>query len=129
MSDLLTRYLSVVETRAQDQKGTDASALVRGLDKFSRRLTGLSQLLPGTDFGRMGTELITRVSLHHCTMAKDGLVEYFKEEILRDIVVAADKEKKPVSEIVATVLGELGRKLKLTLASLQVILGATWSFV
>ncbi|CAG0920025.1 unnamed protein product [Notodromas monacha] len=53
---LMKRYLLCVEKRAaieacRDPKGS-CDILVEGLDRFHRRLQGLSQLVPGTDFGR-----------------------------------------------------------------------------
>ena len=53
---LMQRYLMCVEERstveAKENAKKSCNALIEGLDRFHRRLQSLSQLVPGTDFGR-----------------------------------------------------------------------------
>lgn len=58
---LMQRYLKCVEERsmveAKENAKKSCNALIEGLDRFYRRLQSLSQLVPGTDFGRFVSQL------------------------------------------------------------------------
>ena len=65
-----TRYLGVMENRlSQEKNQSKCPILVRSLDRFHRRLTATSRLVPGLDMARAGLDVVLAVSKEFCKAA------------------------------------------------------------
>ncbi|CAG0889612.1 unnamed protein product [Cyprideis torosa] len=139
-SSLMDRYLDVAERRAraeaeqQDGKSgnsgpsAQAVSLVKGLDKLNRRMTGLSQLLPGTDFGRTSMELITRVSLYQCAVLLQRLLREWEAELVPTVVSETGDEGTTLNDVLAHSIASLGQRIRDALAVLQLFASSENTF-
>ncbi|CAG0900241.1 unnamed protein product [Darwinula stevensoni] len=135
---LMNRYLKSVEDRSLEEakKASSFEGLVQGLDKFLRRLHGISQLLPGTDFGRTGTELIGRVAKVCCEASLQRLKDDFERQLMNSSealqspkLVAQEKDLgSGMNEAVNLMLSCIASHMKATLLSLQALVAPDVTF-
>merc|ERR1719470_735817 len=83
VEELVTRYLRVMEKRlSQEKNQSECPILVRSLDRFHRRLTATSRLVPGLDMAKAGLDVVLAVSKEFCKAASLQLEERLHETMM-----------------------------------------------
>ncbi|CAG0919717.1 unnamed protein product [Notodromas monacha] len=130
---LMKRYLLCVEKRAaiearRDPKGS-CDILVEGLDRFHRRLQGLSQLVPGTDFGRLGMDFVLRVALLRCEQVSESVCQDFLRKLRHACTdVTQMNGSSNLSVLMGKIMKHIGDSLKRALEGLLVFVGQSALF-
>ena len=83
LSGLMQRYLHIMQERlALEQNLADCSILVRALDRFHRRLTVTSKLVPGLDLLRPGLDVVLAVARSFSEAAGRQLEDRLQDKIM-----------------------------------------------
>eukprot|EP00061_Rhincodon_typus_P005053 g24063.t1 len=80
VDQLMDRYFGLVERRIRAEKGVgDSSLLVRGLDRFHRRLQAVVKLLPDLQAATAGTEIVVRAAQERLRQYLQALQSFYAD--------------------------------------------------
>jgi len=131
---LVSRYLSVMEKRlSQEKNQTECPILVRSLDRFHRRLTATSRLVPGLDMAKSGLDVVLAVSREFCAAASMQLQGKLHETMIdaRQAIAQPRKGSETglnLQEISTAMLTAIAESVRNTFDTLQTFLDPELSF-
>jgi len=134
VQELVIRYLSVMEKRlSQEKNQTECPILVRSLDRFHRRLTATSRLVPGLDMAKSGLDVVLAVSREFCVAASRQLEEKLHETMIdaRQAIAQPRKGSEAalnLQEISTAMLTAIADSVRNTFDTLQTFLDPELSF-
>lgn len=134
VQELVTRYLRVMEKRlSQEKNQSECPILVRSLDRFHRRLTATSRLVPGLDMARAGLDVVLAVSKEFCKAASLQLEEKLHETMMDARQAIAQPRKGSdtalnLQEISTILLTAIADSVRNTFDTLQTFLDPELSF-
>jgi len=134
VEELVTRYLRVMEKRlSQEKNQAECPILVRSLDRFHRRLTATSRLVPGLDMARSGLDVVLAVSKEFCKAASLQLEERLHETMMDARQAIAQPRKGTdtalnLQEISTALLTAIADSVRSTFNTLQTFLDPELSF-
>jgi len=132
--ELVTRYLGVMEKRlSQEKNQTECPILVRSLDRFHRRLTATSRLVPGLDMAKAGLDVVLAVSREFCKAASLQLQGKLHETMMDARQAIAQPRKGSdnalnLQEISTAMLAAIVDSFRNTFDTLQTFLDPELSF-
>uniref|UniRef100_UPI00398EDEF8 vacuolar protein sorting-associated protein 51 homolog n=1 Tax=Pristiophorus japonicus TaxID=55135 RepID=UPI00398EDEF8 len=119
---LMGRYFGLVERRIRAERGVgDNSLLVRGLDRFHRRLQAVAKLLPASDITAEGTEIVVRAAEERIRQYLQALQSFFADCLtdVRQSLAAPrllGKDGANLAELLATISAAILNQIKSVLA-------------
>ncbi|XP_072407060.1 vacuolar protein sorting-associated protein 51 homolog [Chiloscyllium punctatum] len=120
---LMGRYFGLVERRIRAEKGVgDSSLLVRGLDRFHRRLQAVVKLLPGSRTAAAeGTEIVVRAAQERLRQYLQALQSFYADCLtdVRQSLAAPrllGKDGANLAELLASVSASILNQVKSVLA-------------
>ncbi|XP_060711777.1 vacuolar protein sorting-associated protein 51 homolog [Hemiscyllium ocellatum] len=120
---LMGRYFGLVERRIRAEKGVgDSSLLVRGLDRFHRRLQAVVKLLPGSrTVAAEGTEIVVRAAQERLRQYLQALQSFYADCLtdVRQSLAAPrllGKDGANLAELLASVSASILNQVKSVLA-------------
>jgi len=134
VQELVTRYLSVMEKRlSQEKNQAECPILVRSLDRFHRRLTATSRLVPGLDMAKSGLDVVLAVSREFCKAASMQLEGKLHETMIdaRQAIAQPRKGSETalnLQEISTAMLTAIADSVRNTFDTLQTFLDPELSF-
>merc|ERR1719470_275618 len=134
VEELVTRYLRVMEKRlSQEKNQSECPILVRSLDRFHRRLTATSRIVPGLDMAKAGLDVVLAVSKEFCKAASLQLEEKLHETMMDARQAIAQPRKGSdtalnLQEISTILLTAIADSVRNTFDTLQTFLDPELSF-
>ena len=131
---LIQSYLEIIKTRLSlEHNMSDCSLLVRSLDRFHRRLTVTSKLVPGMDLVRPGLEVVLSVVERFGEAASKHLEDKLQDSIMDARQTIAQPRKgsdQPLnlSEVSGQLLSSITDNLRSVLNTLHAFLDPELSF-
>ncbi|XP_067831815.1 vacuolar protein sorting-associated protein 51 homolog isoform X2 [Heptranchias perlo] len=122
VNQLMGRYFSLVERRIQVERGIgDNSLLVRGLDRFHRRLQAIVKLLPSSDVSAEGTEIVVRAAKERIRQYLQALQSFYTDCLtdVRQSLAAPrllGKDNANLAELLGTISASILNQIKSVLA-------------
>ncbi|GCB83967.1 hypothetical protein scyTo_0024570, partial [Scyliorhinus torazame] len=119
---LMGRYFALVERRIRVEKGVgDNSLLVRGLDRFHRRLQAVIKLLPASNIGAEGTEILVRAAKERIRQYLQALQSFYADCLtdVRQSLAAPrllGKDGANLAELLGTISASILNQIKSVLA-------------
>ncbi|XP_059475616.1 vacuolar protein sorting-associated protein 51 homolog [Neocloeon triangulifer] len=143
IQDAMDKYLDLVKRKVEDEQspGTEATVLVRALDRFYRRLQAACTLLPGPNYAKYGMEVVVQAGGRQSQMHLKNMQAHFKELLsnVRQTLAAPklsltlEEEKKNLSssnlpELLNTLVAGSVEKIKISLQDLKLFLQSDLTF-
>ena len=134
LSSLMQGYLQVMQQRlALEQNLSDCSILVRALDRFHRRLTVTSKLVPGLDLLRPGLDVVLAVAGSFSEAAGRQLEDRLQDKIMDTRQTIAQPRKgsdQPLNlrEVGSILLTAITENIRNVTTTLQTFLDPELSF-
>ncbi|XP_059499775.1 vacuolar protein sorting-associated protein 51 homolog [Stegostoma tigrinum] len=122
VDQLMGRYFGLVERRIRAEKGVgDSSLLVRGLDRFHRRLQAVVKLLPNLRAATAGTEIAVRAAQERLRQYLQALQSFYADCLtdVRQSLAAPrllGKDGANLPELLASVSASILNQVKSVLA-------------
>ncbi|XP_067877946.1 vacuolar protein sorting-associated protein 51 homolog [Heterodontus francisci] len=119
---LMGRYFALVERRIRAEKGVgDNSLLVRGLDRFHRRLQAVVKLLPASNIAAEGTEIVVRAAKERIRQYLQALQSFYTDCLtdVRQSLAAPrllGKDSANLAELLGTISASILNQIKSVLA-------------
>ncbi|XP_041035847.1 vacuolar protein sorting-associated protein 51 homolog [Carcharodon carcharias] len=119
---LMGRYFALVERRIRAEKGVgDNSLLVRGLDRFHRRLQAVIKLLPASNIATEGTEIVVRAAKERIRQYLQALQSFYTDCLtdVRQSLAAPrllGKDSANLAELLGTISASILNQIKSVLA-------------
>ncbi|XP_051900859.1 vacuolar protein sorting-associated protein 51 homolog [Pristis pectinata] len=134
VGQLMGRYFSLVERRIAAERGVgDNSLLVRGLDRFHRRLQAAAKLLPGSGLGAEGAEIVVRAARARLSQYLAALSSFFADCLtdVRQSLAAPrllGKDGANLAELLGTVSAAVLNQIKSVLAAVHLFVAKDITF-
>jgi len=134
VEELVSRYLKVMGKRlSQEKNQAECAILVRSLDRFHRRLTATSRIVPGLDMAKSGLDVVLIVSKEFCKAASLQLEEKLHETMMDARQAIAQPRKGTdtalnLQEISTSLLTSIAESVRNTFDTLQTFLDPELSF-
>ena len=131
---LMTSYLEIMQRRLSlEHSLSDCSLLVRSLDRFHRRLTVTTKLVPGLDLVKPGLDVVLAVAEEFCVAASKHLEEKLEDRIMDTRQTIAQPRKgsdQPLNlqEVSTVLLTAVTENIRNVLTTLQTFLDPELSF-
>lgn len=132
--ELVTRFLAAVEQRlGQEEDQQDCPLLVRSLDRFHRRLSATSRLVPGLDMAGAGLDLVLEVAAKFCRATTHHLQGQVEERMMDARQAIAQPRRGTegalnLQEVGTGLLASIADNVRASIASLQTFLEPELSF-
>lgn len=132
--EVMGRYFSLVEARVGAERGvTDNSLLVRGLDRFHRRLQAVVKLLPAAGLGPLATGIVVRAAadrLHRYLQALRGFLAECLTDLRQSLATPRPlgKDGSGLADLLATLSSAILNQLKAVLASVHLFVAKDITF-
>ncbi len=127
VNEMNERFFALLRARMAADKNLDESSLrARALDRFHRRLQAMSRLLPGSEFTRIGLDLVLEAAEMNCRLCLDALKSRFAETLVETRrALAKDEDVNVINE---RVLSAVSEDVKKQLETLQVFIDPELTF-
>ncbi|KAF7995252.1 hypothetical protein HCN44_004724 [Aphidius gifuensis] len=126
----MNKYFELMKTRFGDV--SDTAILVRGLDRFYRKLQAMNILCNGSDFSRLGTDIVVSAGKKQCNNHLTFLKQYLNETLVKVRQTLAAKISQEndgcLAELQALLVMPTIEKIKGVLQDLSVFLQSDLSF-
>ncbi|CAB3365249.1 Hypothetical predicted protein [Cloeon dipterum] len=141
--EAMDKYLQLVKRKVEDEQapGTEATVLVRALDRFYRRLQAASTLLPGPNYSKYGMEVVVQAGHRQSQTHLKNMQAHFVELLsnVRQTLAApklsltVEEEKRNPSssnlpELLNTLVAGSVDKIKSCLQDLKLFLQSDLTF-
>ncbi|XP_069750367.1 vacuolar protein sorting-associated protein 51 homolog isoform X1 [Narcine bancroftii] len=134
VGQLAGRYFELVEARIGAERGVgDNSLLVRGLDRFHRRLQALVKLLPASGLGAQGTEIVARAARERIRQYLRALCGFFSDcltDVRQSLALPRllGKEAGGLADMLANLSASILNQIKSVLASVHLFIAKDITF-
>ncbi|KAL5254697.1 hypothetical protein ACHWQZ_G014210 [Mnemiopsis leidyi] len=128
-------YFQHMQSRfTKETRGPDNALLVRGLDRFYRRLQPVHTLLPSASLDRIASEIVTNTIRCRIQYFSDTLHNHYSEtvsDVKQSLLVSQPPQfegQNTLADIMSTMKASLVGKLKLVLVNVKEFISADITF-